>query len=169
MDEKPPNPRAPAKSYRLNLSFVQKSRVVYCRDFQNTGKCKFGQQKCRFVHVSIADQKTFLDTGIPSPMLYEELGRTMESQQICRRFLRGRCDEPNCKFPHRAVKSTKLWSCPVCKLYINAQKMACAAPCNHVICRECLDAIVASAKASFIETYCPVCRKIVGDVLWLTA
>ena len=85
-----PEGAAPAESGKLPI----------CKDFQNKGCDRY---KCKFLHVTVDEEAIYNSTGkLPThggkP---ENISSLSNNKDICRDFLKGRCDRGNrCRFSH---------------------------------------------------------------------
>ncbi|XP_011705593.1 PREDICTED: uncharacterized protein LOC105460802 [Wasmannia auropunctata] len=128
----------------------------YCFQFQNT-TCR--NQKCPFLHCTGVEQLRYETTGKPTDNLKREVGRTLQSTNICGDFKKNVCKRTKCKRRHVKLDDIEPLECPVCRDEMIIENFG-AGYCGHIFCMKCafrlLNDEVESGK---IKVNCPICRQ----------
>jgi len=134
----------------LDCGFVHLYKYYY--EYQNT-KCF--RQNCPYLHCTSIEQLRYTITGNATENLKREIGRTLQSVNICGDFKNNLCKRAICNRRHITLDTQPL-ECPICREIIVTKTFG-AAFCGHIFCHNCLLRLISYDE----EIKCPMCRRFV--------
>lgn len=133
----------------LNCGFVYSYK--YCYEYQNT-KCP--RQNCPYLHCTSIEQFRYAVTGKATDNLKREVGRTLQSVNICGDFKKNLCKRAICNRRHICHDVQPL-ECPICQERIVTKTFG-AATCGHIFCYNCALQFI-SPDEEGINIKCRIC------------
>lgn len=129
---------------------------MYCYKYENT-KCN--ARNCPFLHCTSVEEYRYLTTGEATEHMKREVGRTLQTTNICGDFKPSVCKRASCNRRHIKIDDIHPLECPICCQEITVQSFG-AAYCGHMFCYNCalrcLDNRIDNQ--SSITVNCPICR-----------
>jgi len=143
-------------AFENNCCFIPNCGLLhkykYCYKYQNT-ICH--NDKCPFLHCTSLEQLRYESTGKETEQLKREVGRTLQSSNICGDFKKGVCRRQKCRLRH--IKNDASLECPICRDEITVERFG-AGDCGHVFCWSCARRCLNDTQEHGIEVKCPICR-----------
>lgn len=134
----------------LDCDFVHSYK--YCYQYQNT-KCT--KKNCPYLHCTSVEQYRYMITGKPTDNLKREVGRTLQSVNVCGDLKKNTCKRTNCNRRH--IHNTLPLECPICREIIVMESFGAGIWCGHIFCYNCALHLINNNDEEMI-VQCPICR-----------
>ena len=128
----------------------------YCFNYQNTTCCN---KNCPYLHCTSVEQFQYEATRNFTENLKKEVGRTLQSKNICHDYKISSCNRDKCERRHIKFDDIKPLKCSICITNITINNFG-ATECGHVFCYKCALQLLDdyAVNVEIIKVKCPICR-----------